>query len=206
MTLKMINIKSSTKEKYDLLLAWVIISLAFAIVLRPEGISIFSIRFPYYILVAAVTVGLGFLLHEMAHKVVAQHYNCWAEFRADIQMLALALLMSFFGFVFAAPGAVMIYGRISRKQNGHISLAGPLINLIIAILLLLIGLFFATGSFGKDIISYGLMINAWLALFNLLPFWNFDGAKIWKWNKVVYIIMLIASGVLTFYTFTNMVS
>jgi Zn-dependent protease len=198
----MIQIRTSQKEIYDLITAWVIISVAFAIVLKPADVSYLSSRFPYYIILAGLTVGLGFLLHEMAHKVVAQRYNCWAEFRADIQMLLLALLMSFFGFIFAAPGAVMIYGKVSRKQNGIISLAGPLTNFVLAAILLTIGMFTIPSPLMKDILGYGFMINAWLALFNLIPFLNFDGAKIWRWNKLVYILMLVFCGVFVYLSFS----
>ncbi len=39
-----------------------------------------------------VTVGVAFLLHELAHKVVAIEYGQLAEFRADYQMLFLAIM------------------------------------------------------------------------------------------------------------------
>jgi Zn-dependent protease len=51
-------------------------------------------------------------------------------------MLLLALGMSFLGFVFAAPGAVHIKGYINKMQNGIFSLAGPLMNLILALVFL----------------------------------------------------------------------
>ena len=38
---------------------------------------------------AGVTVGSGFLIHELCHKVVAQRYRCWAEFRSDDKMLLM---------------------------------------------------------------------------------------------------------------------
>jgi Zn-dependent protease len=39
------------------------------------------------------------------------------------------------------------------------------------------------------ILEQGFAINAWWAFFNLLPFPNFDGPKIFRWNKVVYGLM-----------------
>jgi Zn-dependent protease len=97
-------------------------------------------------------------------------------------MLILAILMSFFGFVFAAPGAVMIHGFVNKERNGKISIAGPGVNIILAIIFLTLGVFF-----GKNVIfTYGYMINVWLALFNMIPFGNFDGSKILKWDKKIY--------------------
>ncbi len=56
-------------------------------------------------------VGVAFLLHEIAHKVVAIEHGQIAEFRADYQMLFLALMGALVGFLFAAPGAVYHRGR-----------------------------------------------------------------------------------------------
>ena len=36
----------------------------------------------------------GFLLHELAHKWMAQQYGCWAEYRGNRNGLYFALLMS----------------------------------------------------------------------------------------------------------------
>lgn len=198
------QLHTSDKELKDLLIAWIMVSIAFAIVRTADtGLTVsgfFSNTFLIMIAISAVTVGLGFLFHELAHKIVAQRYNCWAEFRADTTMLVIAVLMSFLGFVFIAPGAVMIFGNITRKQNGKISLAGPLTNIILAIILLPLLFIGFTGIWGEIIIS-GYIINAWLALFNMIPAWNFDGAKIWAWNKTVYITTAVIAAFLVFIFF-----
>ncbi|MGV8151098.1 MAG: metalloprotease [Candidatus Woesearchaeota archaeon] len=198
------QIHTSDKELKDLLIAWVLVSLAFAIVRTTEtGLTLtgfLSTTFLTTIIISAITVGLGFLLHELAHKAVAQHYKCWAEFRADLTMLALAVLMSFLGFVFIAPGAVMIFGNITKKQNGIISIAGPLTNIAIAIILLPL-LFLEITGIWKEVVLSGYIINAWLALFNMIPLWNFDGAKIYAWNKIIYFATLILSAALVFLFF-----
>jgi Zn-dependent protease len=100
-------------------------------------------------------------------------------------MLILALVMSFFGFILAAPGAVMISGRVDKARNGKISAAGPIVNLVLAIIFLALA-FLQLPNLFKDIAFYGFMINSWLALFNMIPFWLFDGAKIIRWNKMIY--------------------
>ena len=192
---------TSKKEIKDLFIAWLFVSVAFAIVRNDSGLGIFNLKFLTLIIISAITVGLGFLLHELAHKVVAQKYHCWAEFRADITMLVLALLMSFLGFVFIAPGAVMISGNINNKQNGIISMAGPLTNMVLAILLLPLIFINIANPLWKEVISSGYLINAWLALFNMIPLWNFDGIKIYRWNKKTYFTMLATSTLLIFVFF-----
>jgi len=108
--------------------------------------------------------------------------------------------MSFLGFVFIAPGAVMIFGNITKRQNGIISLAGPLTNISLAIIMLPL-LFVEITGILKEIILSGYIINSWLALFNMIPLWNFDGTKIWRWNKTVYIITALSSAILIFIFF-----
>jgi len=179
--------KFSQIEIEHLLKAWVAISLAFAIILS-KG-DVFSSVFTTMLIVSGFTVGLGFLLHELGHKFVAQRYRCFAEFRAFNGMLILAVAMSFLGFVFAAPGAVMINGYVNKERNGKISVAGPAVNLGLALIFLALIL---TG-FVNLFTQYGLLINAWLAAFNMIPFMNLDGKKILNWNKLVYYIVLTIS-------------
>lgn len=175
------HVSFSEKELKDLLKAWLAISFAFANILT-EGFSGIMTAF----IISSLTVGVGFISHELGHKILAQKYGAWAEFRAWNQMLLMAIIFSFFGFVFAAPGAVMISGRtIGRSRSGKISAMGPFINFIIAILFMPLLIYFPGGIL-HAIGSYGVMINTWLGLFNLIPFAMFDGRKILGWNKAVY--------------------
>lgn len=196
-TIQIGKIKTSKIELIDILKAWLVLSLAFAFVLSNTSLlggtfsHAFSFSFLVFFLFSLFTAGLGFLLHELAHKFVAQHYGCLAEFRAFDQMLYLALgLAAAIGFIFAAPGAVMIAGRITLPENGKISLAGPLTNYILGLLFL--GLMFLFPSSLLNIMFWiGFQVNLFLGLFNLIPFWNFDGKKILDWNRYVWSAMLV---------------
>jgi Zn-dependent protease len=180
------KIKSSKTERRHLLIAWVLISMAFAIALS-RGIR----SFPAYMLLSLVTIGPAFLFHEMAHKLVAQRYGCWAEFRMSLPMLIFTLIIAFTGFVIAAPGAVMISGyNITRSENGKISVAGPLTNL--ALLLLFLPISFIEGFIGS-VGMYGSLINALIAAFNMIPFGMLDGRKVFAWNKTVYITVAVVA-------------
>lgn len=182
-----LSMKFSNIEINHLTKAWLAISLAFGILLSSG--DLFSTAFLINFLIAAFTVGIGFLLHELAHKLVAQRYGCYAEFRAFNSMLLLAIVMSFFGFIFAAPGAVMIRGYVSTERNGKISVAGPVTNILLALVFLVLILV----GFVNQFTSVGLLINSLIAAFNMIPFGNFDGAKILRWNKVVYFSVLIVA-------------
>lgn len=178
---KIIGFKTSKTEINHLLKAWLAISFAFAILLSNNN---FNLGFIITFFISALTVGLGFVVHEMAHKLVAQKYGCFAEFRANFTMLLLAIAMSFFGFLIAAPGAVVIGGNPGLPRSGRISAAGPGSNFVLALLFL--PLLFLQNPFFNGIGNYGFMINSFLGLFNLIPFGMFDGAKILRWNKTIY--------------------
>lgn len=184
--------KFSQKEIKDLFIAWLMISIAFAILLS-GGISAFGSLNVFFVsfVISGFTVGIAFLFHEIMHKFMAQKYHLWAEFRAFYKMLWLAIAFSFFGFIIAAPGAVMIRGFLSREKNGKISLAGPLTNIILAFLFFVLLLFFKTEGILNLFFYYGLIINSLLALFNLIPFPPFDGYKVYAWNKTIYIAVVI---------------
>lgn len=190
----------SNKELKDLFFAWLIISLAFAILLG-GGIGIFlslsSIVLSFG--VSVLTVGIAFIFHEIMHKFMAQRYGLWAEFRAFYPMLFLSILFSFLGFIIAAPGAVVMRGyNLTREKNGKISLAGPLINIILGIIFLILILSFNSVGVLGLFFSYGLTINSLLAVFNLLPFFIFDGKKVYDWNKTVYFISMTIAVLLYF--------
>lgn len=179
----------SDREIKELLKSWAAISLAFAIAMggtRSFSLNLFAL--------SGLTVGIGFLLHELGHKFVAQTYGYPAEFRSFDTMLILAVLLSFSGFVFAAPGAVFIGSLPTPEENGKISAAGPLASIALAITFLTAGTLLGP----SPLFSYGFQINSWLAFFNLLPILNLDGAKILAWNKGVYAVLTLTAFFLSF--------
>ena len=187
---------TSLAEIRDIAAAVGILSVAFYFILRVDsghGIA-------YYAGLAVLSVVAGFFIHEMSHKAVARMYGCWAEFRADYRMLGFALLMSFFGFLFAAPGAVLIMGNIGPEENGKISLAGPGSNLLVALACLPFWTFAISGvpDIASNIASSLYFFSVFLGAFNMIPIMPFDGAKIWHWSKPVYIATLLAAGLMLF--------
>ncbi|OPY36263.1 MAG: Peptidase family M50 [Methanoregula sp. PtaU1.Bin051] len=195
----------SRRERFDLFVAWVAISLAFAIIFIRDAGGLNLILALLFIGISLVTVGIGFIAHEMAHKFTAMRYGYWAEFRKDNMMLLVAVaLAALVGVVFAAPGATVIYdnrafgGGISREQNGKISAAGPITNLLLCIpfggLLLYGGVASGiTGNLVSMIGMMGLQVNAMIAAFNMLPVSVLDGKKVLAWNAGVFVIIIVAA-------------
>lgn len=141
----------------------------------------------------------GFFFHELAHRYVAHKYRLWAEFRMYPLGLLLALFLGvFFGFVFAAPGAVVIRGGVKSFEMGNIAVAGPLANVAVAASTAPLFLYvnFSTPIVNK-IIGAICIINAVLATFNLLPFGPLDGIKILRWNFHVWIVLFAVAIAIT---------
>ncbi|MEA1993565.1 MAG: site-2 protease family protein [Euryarchaeota archaeon] len=168
------------RELKDLVISWGVLSFAFAVVW-------WGIDRPFLLLkmlpMTIVTVGTAFILHEMAHKYVAQWYGFPAEFRKWDLGLFLALGSSFLGFLFAAPGAVHIYGIGEPRAAMKISIAGPLTNLGVALGAIGLSVLF------KDIENFLFFLaylNLFIAMFNLLPIPPLDGSKVLRYSPIIW--------------------
>ena len=198
--------KFTASEVRDLIIAFIVISLCFAIVnggRNPDAVlSILPI--------VMVGVGAGFILHELGHKFVSMKYGYWAEFKLWPQGLIFALITSFFGFVFAAPGAVYTYANYMTDEiNGKISIAGPVVNIALALIFLAIAtavyptaLYSETYALVFIICAVGYSINSFLAVFNLLPIGNLDGSKVMTWNFGIWVVTIAIAGILTLLSMT----
>ena len=181
----MVNFTSH--EIRDILISMLVIAGVFAYVFRGINQGDFISLIP----VTLVAVGFGFVFHELAHKFMAIRYGFYAEYRLWVEGLVLAIVTAALGFVFAAPGAVYIHGEyISKEENGKISIAGPLTNIAMAAIFFVLIQFVSASTLLTLVCSLGFMINSFLAFFNLLPVAMLDGAKVLKWNPVIWIVTI----------------
>ena len=185
-------------ELRDIVISALVLALAFGIVFS-GGIAVLSEPRELVDAFALSLVGVssGFILHEMGHRYLARRYNCEARYVMWPSGLWLALLMSLAGFIIAAPGAVMIrpkpdmWGRVTltKQRYGLISIAGPVMNVSLALIFLLL-----YTVHPAEVFSLGARVNTWLAFFNLIPFGPLDGKKIMLWNKTVWGVAIAVVG------------
>lgn len=150
---------------------------------------------PTFLVGALLIFGSAFILHELAHKFMAQRLGYWAEFKINQQGILITLISLISPFKIIAPGAVMIGNIASWDHYGKISIAGPATNIGLGLLFLLIRILTGNGIIAS-LANVGMNINASLALFNLIPLGIFDGAKIIKWNRYVWGAAALAAGIL----------
>ncbi|BDH79056.1 MAG TPA: metalloprotease [Methanothermobacter sp.] len=186
-------VKFTTREIRDIIISMIVIAAVFSYVFSNRQFNMAVSLLPASI----IGVGAGFVFHEIAHKLMAIRYGFWAEYKLWMGGILLALITAYFGFVFAAPGAVYIHGTyISREENGKIALAGPATNILLALFFL----FLASSSTGilAGIATLGYAVNGFIAFFNLLPFSVLDGAKVIRWNPIIWLFAILAALAITF--------
>lgn len=173
------------EELMHMLISVLTISLAFSLA--------FLEAFP----VVLLTVGLGFVLHEIAHKFVAIRFGCMAVYKAWMFGLVLAIMFAFATngrFVFAAPGAVYIFKPgMTKKEDGMISVAGPLTNMLLAFGFLYLGMLGL-----RDIAGIGYTVNMFLGLFNMIPIYPLDGSKVFAWSPGAWLVLTAALAIFSF--------
>ncbi|RAP47354.1 MAG: site-2 protease family protein [Methanosphaera sp. rholeuAM6] len=205
---------SFTREEIsDIIISVIALTVLYALcVTRSIGWSIETLML--FLPISFVAVGIGFVLHELGHKVVAQRFGFFSEFRKWNYGLILGFISALAGFMIFAPGAVYFssYGRmVTNEENGKIALAGPVVNIVLALLFLSITLFIrpflSTSNAGMMYIVLltlvlAFNVNSFLAVFNLLPVPPLDGSKVIQWNLPIYVIALAVSALLTYISYT----
>lgn len=190
--------RAKTKEAYDLIVAVSVTTLIFAYDWQQPAATIGAIPLSF---IAVVTT---FLFHELAHRFVARKLNCLAVYELWLPGVIFGLLMMLVGIKFIIVGAVVIhtymFGRWGMKSRppsmreiGYISVSGPLTNLIMASVFSALAGAVSASSGMNVVFSYLASINAWFALFNLVPVKPLDGSKVFFWNQIIWAFLVLFS-------------
>jgi Zn-dependent protease len=188
------------RELMDIVISLLVLSLGFSIAMAGRGI-VGGIRWDLvvaYLPLTAFVLLFAFIGHEMAHRQVARRLGYIAMYQADYNFLPLAVILPLlFGFVFAAPGAVVISSfRLhghgdERRDRFFISAAGPLTNIAFAVAGAALMM-----ALRSEIWWFFAYINAWLAFFNLLPIKPLDGYNMIRTNPVLWLPVIAVAALL----------
>jgi len=108
--------------------------------------------------ITVVCLFISILIHELAHAFIALQKNYFvSEVKIDV----------LYGF------ASMDISNIPERDSWKIALAGPVSNLILSVIAVLIGSFY-----DFEFLSQLFVINILLFMFNILPIYPMDGGRI----------------------------
>lgn len=184
-------------EVFDFFVSWAVLSFSFALFMS-SGLEGLPLSLAY----SSVGVGSAFVFHELAHRQVAKTYGLEARYRAWylglLVTLAVALISATAGLpvLFAAPGAVVIYGywgHVSPLAELRVAESGPLTNIAVGIAAWVLLVTVSGTSVIADVLYYIMRINAWIAFFNLLPLPPLDGSKIFRRSLVEWVVIFVVS-------------
>ena len=183
----------SKNEIISLTIAFIVLSISFSL----SSVGLNAHGFISILPIVMIGVGLGFMLREIGQKFVAMKHGCEAEFRAWPIGLLIAFASSFIGMVFAFPGEVKVYSdNITDELNGRIGIAGPMANMFLALIfIVIVSLVYVLTPHSQIfnlmflICTVGFSVNSFLAAFNLMPVYTLDGIKVLKWSFKIWIVV-----------------
>ncbi|MFW9909570.1 MAG: AN1-type zinc finger domain-containing protein [Candidatus Thorarchaeota archaeon] len=199
----------SNQEKRDLTISAILVILV-SISLQSNYIGVPGIISAFQALIFLVAIGywwvplatvssllLAYFVHEMAHKFTAQHYGMWAEFRMTTSGYYLSAIAILFSIPIFGTGVVFTSGADSLEKDGKTNVAGPLSNLIIAVAFALLSILLTISGLGIAppvyfIFQTGIILNAILGAFNMIPFQPFDGGTVVKWSRELWAVLTAA--------------
>lgn len=187
--------------------------------------NLFSSQNLIHMLYMLIPIILALSVHEFAHAFVADKMGdptarisgrMTMDPTSHVDILGFLSLL-FFGFGWAKPVPINPMNFKNRKSGMIlVSLAGPLSNLILAIIFSILYKFVAPILDMLAlyyILQYGVIINISLMIFNLIPVPPLDGSKIlasllpykyeakfYEYERYLYIILivLLITGVIRF--------
>lgn len=202
----------SSGELFSLGNEWLDIIFGFSLILLVFGFyRLIFLKDWVGFIIAGILVATAFVPHELAHKFVAMRRGQYARYVLWVRGMLWTLITLVIGIGLIVPGFVAIVPlerKMDKKDTGIVSLAGPLTNVIIGSVSLLVALIIKFGIIAAqgfivdtEIFFWIAQFNALIAAFNCLPVWQLDGLKILKWNKIVFLVLIIAIAAIMVPTF-----
>ncbi|MFP3201461.1 MAG: peptidase M50 [Sulfolobus sp.] len=188
--------------------SFILAILSLAIVyIRPSYISSNPILF---VLIPIATATIAIVPHEIAHRQSARNYGCASRFVLSFKGFLLTLLINLIssitgiGFVVFASGYTAImcrFGLLSQDLEGKTALAGPVTNLAIALISIIVVNSVPLPPLAQIFLLELFSFNSWVAFFNLIPVPPLDGFKVFRWNRMVWLVAVAFAFFLTFFVY-----
>lgn len=158
-----------------------------------------------------VIVVVSFFIKQISQKIVAARYGVKAFFKLWPFGTIFGLIFMFLPPLKAVTvGSTQVYphkfGRWKRRylpwsiftdvtyrEVGIVVAMGPLINILLA---LLTWSLMNTTFAGNAFLGYMTLVNAWMAIANLIPLKPLDGASIFTWKPWFWFVMIVVSAIL----------
>jgi len=192
--------KLERSEKIGLLLT--IIVLGFIFSFREWGTEKFDYSSGLWnFFIVTILVAIAFLVHEVAHRTIALWLGYKSTYKVWLVGLVAGLIVAFVSngrLLFLATGGLLIahleihrlgkgYYELNMKHLGWIAMSGPIANMIFAAILKGVHSFMPL-----PIIQKLMIINIWIALFDMLPIPPFNGSKTFFGSRFIYIFVVAA--------------
>jgi Zn-dependent protease len=198
------SIHFSQKELAHIIVAAaLVVGIGFSIGLYSNFFGGFPFTWTYDLMgIFAAVMAVSFLTHEIAHKIFAQKAGMWAEFRLTTWGSVLTFASVFLPFKMISPGAMMIGGAMpTPKDMIKISIGGVITNMIYSGIFLGLAFSMPLGSPIYFVLLFSAYVNAFMAVFNLIPFGILDGYKIFSLNKIIWAAAFTPSAILAIATY-----
>lgn len=202
----------SKKEIKSILVTVLILGFIFSF--RDWGIETFNLIIGLKNFISAILISaLALLVHVSAQRMLALAKGYQIEYRMWIYGLLAALVICFVtrGYVpLVLPGGIMIYAiaghrlgrfryKMSSKDLGIISMAGPLASIGLGIILKILLLI----DPGHVLLTKALAVTLLFAVFTILPIPNLDGLGVFYAGRSTWAAMfvgIVAGSVLLYFT------
>ena len=185
-------------EKRGLVISLIILSLIFFLHFFGETEIDWGFGIRKFLL-TLLFVAIAFLIRELAIRTIATWLGYRAQYKAWILGLVVGIIIIFVSYgklIFLAAGTLVIthlpihrlgkgYYELNMKHLGWIAMASPIANMLFAIILKSLSVWTGLAFFEK-----AMMINIWIALFDMVPIPPFNGSRTFFGSRYVYIFVL----------------
>ncbi|MBU2560718.1 MAG: hypothetical protein KKD17_00310 [Nanoarchaeota archaeon] len=185
-------------EKRGLVIALLILSFIFSF--RDWGVERFDVAMGVRnLIITLILVAIAMAVRELAHRTIAIWLGYKSQYKLWLLGLVIGLVVAFVsnGYLFfIAPGTMIIthlavhrlgkaHYELSYKHLGWIAMAGPIANMLLAVVFKTLSVATAIPVFEKAMI-----INIWIALFDMVPIPPFNGSRTFFGSRYVYVFVL----------------